>query len=94
MLDSQGRRVLFRIRSIIHKFRRCREWRAWLKAQCQAAGIKFRELQLDMPVRWNSSWTMLDIFLLLEKAIRAVLLLHCHEMEKFVVDKLLLEEED
>jgi hypothetical protein len=47
-----------------------------------------------MPVRWNSSWTMLDIFLLLEKAIRAILLLHCHEIEKFVVDKLLLEEED
>ena len=37
---------------------------------------------------------MLDIFLLLEKAIKAVLLLHRHEIEKFVVDKLLLEEED
>jgi hypothetical protein len=43
-LESTGRLALFQIRSLIHKFRRCREYRDWLVRQCQAAGIKFREL--------------------------------------------------
>jgi hypothetical protein len=29
-LDSTGRLALFRMRSMIHKFRRCREYREWL----------------------------------------------------------------
>jgi hypothetical protein len=43
-LDSTGRQALFRLRSLAHKFKRCREYRDWLVKQCEAAGIKFREL--------------------------------------------------
>jgi hypothetical protein len=47
-----------------------------------------------MPIRWNSSDTMLKVWLYLKKAIRGVFTIHQCEIDDFVYDKLVLNKQD
>jgi hypothetical protein len=70
--ESPSRLALFCMRSLIHNFKHSRYWRALLDKQCRAHNLKSRKPKLDMPVRWGSTDEMLNTFLYLEQAVRAV----------------------
>src|ERR1700738_78314 len=64
--------ALAKLRRHIYIFRNRRSWRIALENQCKAAGIPFRQLPLDMPVRWNSTYTMIKTACDLQVPITAV----------------------
>ena len=64
--------VLAKLRRHIYVFRNRRGWREHLKQQTLISGIKVRQLSLDMPVRWNSTYTMLDTAIKLRVPITAL----------------------
>ena len=66
--------------------------RAQLKDMYKTLGIKYLELVCDMPVRWNSTDKMLNAFLKIEKAIRAVLAVQ--DWDKSVHAKMTPTEDD
>jgi hypothetical protein len=65
--------ALIKLRKHIYVFRNRRAWRDSLNAQAIAASIKPKALSLDMPVRWNSTYRMVDSALELQIPITA----HC-----------------
>ena len=64
--------TLEKLRRHIYVFRNRRGWKDALQRQVQAAGLKPRQLSLDMPVRWNSTHHMLEGALKLRVPITAV----------------------
>jgi hypothetical protein len=73
--ESPSRPALFCTRSLIHNFKHSRYWRDLFGKKCRAHNLKLRKPKLDMPVRWGFTDEMLDIFLYLEQAVRAVCLI-------------------
>jgi hypothetical protein len=73
-LDRDERDVYFKTRSLAVLFKLRRLPRDELKRECIHLGIPWRELTMDMPVRWNSTDRMNKAMLHLERPIRAVLL--------------------
>jgi hypothetical protein len=65
--------ALIKLRKHIYVFHNRRAWRDSLNAQAIAASIKPKALSLDMPVRWNSTYRMVDSALELQIPITA----HC-----------------
>jgi hypothetical protein len=59
--DNKTVAVLVKLRRHIYVFRNRRQWKDMLKKQCEAANIQAQQLSLDMPVRWNSTFYMIDI---------------------------------
>ena len=64
--------VFAKLRRHRYVFRNRRGWKDALKNQCKAAGIKARQLTLDMPVRWSSAYQMTDIVLKLQVPVTAL----------------------
>ena len=64
--------TLSKLRRHIFVFRNRRGWRDALAKQCEAQGIKARQIPLDMPVRWSSTYNMLETTLILKSAITAL----------------------
>jgi hypothetical protein len=82
----------FRGRCLSVIFRLRRLPRSQLKQACKDLGITWRELPLDMPVRWNSTDKFLKAMLYLEGAIRLVL--RNQQWDKSVRDNLTLTDND
>jgi hypothetical protein len=53
--------TLSKLRRHIYIFRNRRGFKSLLEKQLKATGIKQRLLVLDMPVRWNSTYDMINI---------------------------------
>jgi len=53
-------------------FRNCYGFRTLLERQLKISGIKPYLLTLDMPVRWNSTYKMINYIYMQEEAINAV----------------------
>jgi hypothetical protein len=64
--------TLAKLRRHIYVFRNRRAWKDALQKQIQAIGLKPQQLSLDMPVRWNSTYHMLEGALKLKIPITAV----------------------
>ena len=64
--------VLAKLRRHIYVFRNRRAWKDALKKQCEAATIKYQKLSLDMPVRWSSTYHMINTALKLQSPITAL----------------------
>ena len=64
---------LEKLRRHIYVFKDRRAWRVALQRQTTAAGLQYRKLRLDMPIRWNSTLRMLNSALALQIPITA----HC-----------------
>lgn len=64
--------VLAKLRRHIYVFRNRRVWKDALKKQCEAATIQYRQLSLDMPVRWSSTYHMINTALKLQSPITAL----------------------
>lgn len=64
--------VLIKLRRHIYVFRNRRAWKDALKVQASTMGIQVVSLSLDMPVRWNSTYHMLENALKLEQSINAL----------------------
>jgi hypothetical protein len=74
-MDSSSTEVsatLEKLRRHIYVFRNRRAWKDALQKQIKAAGQKLRQLSLDMPVRWNSTYYMLETAIQLRIPITAV----------------------
>jgi hypothetical protein len=69
--DTPVRSILNKSRSLTLVFRRHGFKRA-LERQCQALGIKYHAIPLDIPVRWSSTGVIIDSFLTLKEPIEAV----------------------
>ncbi|KFY19337.1 hypothetical protein V493_08008 [Pseudogymnoascus sp. VKM F-4281 (FW-2241)] len=52
--------TLAKLRRHIYVFRNRRLWKDALQKQTMVAGLKVQQLSLDMPVRWNSTYKMLE----------------------------------
>ncbi len=61
-----------KLRRHMYAFRSRRGWRDQLKKQAKAIGAAYRQLTLDMLVRWLFTHTMLNTTLGLERAINGV----------------------
>lgn len=64
--------VLIKLRRHIYVFRNRRAWKDALKVQASTMGIQVVSMSLDMPVRWNSTYHMLENALKLEQPINAL----------------------
>jgi Domain of unknown function (DUF4413) len=64
--------ALLKLRRHIYIFRNRRGFRVLLERQLKISGIKQHLLTLDMPVRWNSTYEMLNYACIQEEAINAV----------------------
>ena len=64
--------ALYKLRRHIYIFRRRRAWRIALEKQCNAHGVPYRKLCLDMPIRWNSTYNMIKRACSLRVPIQAV----------------------
>ncbi|KFY06197.1 hypothetical protein V491_08791, partial [Pseudogymnoascus sp. VKM F-3775] len=64
--------VLIKLRRHIYVFRNRRAWKDALKVQASTMGIQVISMSLDMPVRWNSTYHMLENALKLEQPINAL----------------------
>lgn len=73
--DEIARRAFFKMRSLVYAFKNKRHWRVKLQKQCKAESKKYYKLQLDMPIRWNSTHNMMKSFLKLQTPITNCLLL-------------------
>ncbi|KFY67389.1 hypothetical protein V496_01580 [Pseudogymnoascus sp. VKM F-4515 (FW-2607)] len=71
-IGSDVSTALAKLRQHIYVFRNRRAWKDALQKQIQAAGQKPRQLSLNMPVRWNSTYYMLETALKLRIPITAV----------------------
>ena len=71
-MTTASRSAFFKARSLIHCFKKKRQWKSGLNQHCISAGIKPLKLNLDMPVRWNSTAYMRKGFLKLETPIRSL----------------------
>jgi hypothetical protein len=60
-------------RCIIVRYRRSSLMKAAFARQCAAYQLKVKRLFLDMEVRWNSTYTMLERFIEMESPIRSLL---------------------
>jgi hypothetical protein len=70
--ENESVAVLSKLRRHIYVFRNRRQWKDALKKQCKAANIEFKQLSLDMPVRWSSTYYMLHLALRLQGPITAL----------------------
>jgi hypothetical protein len=70
--ENEAMAVLAKLRRHIYVFRNRRQWKDALEKQCKAANIEFRQLSLDMPVRWSSTYHMLHLALKLQGPIIAL----------------------
>jgi hypothetical protein len=70
--ENESVAVLSKLRRHIYVFRNRRQWKDALKKQCEAANIEFKQLSLDMPVRWSSTYYMLHLALRLQSPITAL----------------------
>jgi hypothetical protein len=70
--DNETVAVLDKLRRHIYVLRNRRQWKDMLKKQCEAANIQAQQLSLDMPVRWNSTFYMIDIAIKLRGPITAI----------------------
>ena len=64
--------TLAKLRRHIYVFRNRRQWKDALQKQTVVAGLKKLQLSLDMPVRWNSTYEMLNTAIKLRIPITAV----------------------
>jgi hypothetical protein len=64
--------TLAKLRRHIYVFRNRRAWKDALQKQTVAAGLKVQQLSLDMPVRWNSTYSMLESAIKLRVPITAI----------------------
>jgi hypothetical protein len=64
--------ALSKLRRHVYIFRNRRGFRSLLEQQLKATGTKQRLLVLDMPVRWNSTYDMINIACMQESSITAV----------------------
>jgi hypothetical protein len=70
--ENETMAVLAKLWRHIYIFRNRRQWKDGLQKQCEAANIPFRQLSLDMPVRWSSTYHMIDTALKLQRPITAL----------------------
>jgi hypothetical protein len=64
--------ALSKLRRHVYIFRNRRGFRSQLEQQLKATGMKQRLLVLDMPVRWNSTYDMINVACMQESPITAV----------------------
>ena len=72
MPDNDIVGVLAKLRKHIYVFRNRRGWKDALQNQCQATNTAFKQLVLNMPIRWNSTYHMVDTALQLQTPITAL----------------------
>ncbi len=71
---------LGKVRQLVKKFRNVTKVADTFKSQCIAYQLNPRKLAKDMPVRWSSTYTMLDVFITFENPITTTITIELPEM--------------